>query len=181
MSMPEDETLHADHAPEDREHPLISARTMEYFTSLSLMVLAGVVIWDCTRIGFGWIENEGPAPGFFPFIVAALMGLASFANIIRVAIHGPEGDDPVFVTAAGFGRVMSVFLPVLLYVAGISYLGIYVASAIFIALFMLVIGREGFFKSLFISITVSVLLFVTFEFWFRVPLPKGPLEAYLGY
>ncbi len=179
--MTEEETLHADHAPEDREHPLVSARTMEYVTSFSLMVLAAVVIWDSVRIGFGWIPDQGPASGFFPFIVAALMGLASFANIVRVAMHGAEGEDPVFVTVAGFGRVLSVLVPVVLYVTGISYLGIYVASAIFIALFMLVIGREGIIKSLAISLTVSVLLFVTFEFWFRVPLPKGPLEAYLGY
>lgn len=176
-----EEELHADHAPEDREHPLVSARTMEYATSLSLLVLAAVVIWDCTRIGFGWIEGQGPASGFFPFIVASLMGLASLANIIRVAMYGAETKDPVFVTAAGFGRVLSVLIPVILYVTGISYLGIYVAAAIFVALFMIVIGREPIWKAAAISLTLSVLMFVTFETWFGVPLPKGPLEAWLGY
>ncbi len=109
------------------------------------------------------------------------MGLASLANIVRVARHGAESKDPVFVTAAGFGRVLSVFVPVILYVAGISYVGIYVASAVFIALFMLVIGREALWKALTIGITVSLLLFLTFEQWFRVALPKGPLETWLGY
>lgn len=179
--MTEEEILHADHAPEDREHPLVSARTMEFATSLSLLALAAVVIWECTRIGFGWIEDQGPAPGFFPFIVASLMGLASLANIVRVARYGAESEDPVFVTAAGFGRVLSVFIPVILYVAAIGYIGIYVASAIFIALFMLVIGREALWKALAIGITVSLLLFLTFEQWFRVALPKGPLETWLGY
>ncbi len=87
----------------------------------------------------------------------------------------------MFVTAAGFGRVLSVFIPVILYVTGISYLGIYVASAIFVALFMVVIGREPVWKAAAISLTMSVLMFVTFEKWFGVPLPKGPLEAWLGY
>jgi putative tricarboxylic transport membrane protein len=181
MSMTEEEALHADHAPEDREHPLVSARTMEFATSLSLLALAAIVIWESMRIGYGWIDGQGPASGFFPFIVASLMGLASIANIVRVALHGAESKDPVFVTAAGFGRVLSVLIPVILYVASISYLGIYVASAIFIALFMIVIGREPLWKALAISITVSLLLFLTFEQWFRVPLPKGPLEAWLGY
>lgn len=179
--MTNEEPLHADHAPDDREHPLVSSRTMEYATSLSLLALSVLVIWECTRIGFGWLDSQGPAPGFFPFIVASLMGLASIANIVRVALYGAESSDPVFVTAAGFGRVLSVLIPVTLYVAGIGYLGIYVASAIFIALFMLVIGREPIWKALAISTTVSLLLFLTFEQWFRVPLPKGPLEAWLGY
>ncbi len=37
-----------------------------YATSLSLLALAAVVIWDCTRIGFGWMEGQGPASGVFP-------------------------------------------------------------------------------------------------------------------
>ncbi|HSI72249.1 MAG TPA: tripartite tricarboxylate transporter TctB family protein [Fimbriimonas sp.] len=179
--MTEEEQLHADHAPEDREHPLVSARTMEYVTSLSLLALAATVIWDSTRIGFGWIDGQGPAPGFFPFIVASLLAFASIANIIRVALHGPETKDPVFVTAAGLGRVLSVLIPVILYVAAINYLGIYVASGIFVALFMIVIGREPIWKALAIGATLPLVLFLTFEQWFRVPLPKGPLETWLGY
>ena len=31
-----------------------------------------------------------------------------------------------------------------------------------------------------VAIGVSVAFFLTFEIWFSVPLPKGPLEAALG-
>jgi hypothetical protein len=32
-----------------------------------------------------------------------------------------------------------------------------------------------------VSIGVPVLLFIVFEKWFLVPLPKGPIEDFLGY
>ena len=32
-----------------------------------------------------------------------------------------------------------------------------------------------------LPILVAVLTFITFEIWFLVPLPKGPLEDFLGY
>lgn len=180
--MTQDETPHAEHAPEDRGHPLVSSRTMEIFTSLALLTLAGVVIMESIKLGYGWVEAQGPAAGFFPFIVAALLAFASLANLIRVLRFGPEeGIDPVFVTTAGFGRVLSVLLPLILFVVGIHYLGIYVASAIFIALFMLAIGREGIVKSVVVGVAVPLVMFFMFERWFLVPLPKGPLEAWLGY
>jgi putative tricarboxylic transport membrane protein len=176
-----DEVPHAEHAPEDREHPLVSSFTMEIVTSLSLIGLAAVVIWECVRLGFGWQDGLGPAPGFFPFIVASLMAGASLFNIVRVLRFGPEGDDPVFVTTAGFGRVLSVLLPLLVYIVAIHYIGIYAASGFFIALFMIVIGRESMVKAVAVGAAVPLVLFFMFERWFLVPLPKGPIEAALGF
>lgn len=179
--MTQQEPPHADHAPADHEHALVSNKTMEIATSLCLLALAGVAIKESVQLGFGWVDAQGPASGFFPFIVAVLLAFACVANLVRVAIRGPEGKDPVFVTASGFGRVLSVLLPLVLYVVGVQYLGIYVASTIFIAMFMLVIGKEPVLKSAAVGLAVSLVLFFTFERWFLVPLPKGPLEAWLGY
>ncbi len=46
---------------------------------------------------------------------------------------------------------------------------------------MVVVGRENPLKALGVSILVPLALFFMFEKWFLVPLPKGPLEAWLGY
>ena len=46
---------------------------------------------------------------------------------------------------------------------------------------MIVIGRENPLKAIGVSALVPVVLFFMFEKWFLVPLPKGPLEAWLGY
>jgi hypothetical protein len=65
-------------------------------------------------------------------------------------------------------------------IGAIPGIGIYVASAIFIAVFMLWLGKYGWGKTVSVSLAVPIVFFLMFEIWFKVPLPKGPLEAMLG-
>ena len=78
-------------------------------------------------------------------------------------------------------RVLAVLLPAFGYVALIGFVGIYVASALFILGFMLTLGKENIIRAVLVATGVPVFLFVLFEIWFLVPLPKGPLEAMIGY
>jgi F0F1-type ATP synthase assembly protein I len=63
----------------------------------------------------------------------------------------------------------------------IAFLGIYLSAAIFIAFFMGWLGKYSLPRILPIALLVPLLLFVLFEIWFLVPLPKGPIETALGY
>ena len=74
-----------------------------------------------------------------------------------------------------------VLLPTIVYVLATQFVGIYVASTIFIAAFMRVMDKRSWLKVILISLGVSAALFWLFEIQFMVPLPKGPLEALLGY
>ncbi len=62
-------------------------------------------------------------------------------------------------------------------------LGLYVASAIYIALFMIVLGKYSPVKSVLMGVVVNAFFFLMFEVWFKVPLFKGTLEPlrFLGY
>ncbi len=173
----------------DEGRPLLSNRTADIFVALLLLGVCAIFIYDSARIGFGWREGEGPAPGYFPFWVALILGVSSLINLVS-AVRG-SGRGEIFVSLRPFGRVLAVLIPSLVYVAligGVSVgpvvvpgLGIYAASAIFILAFMLVVGRENPLKALAVSAMVPIALFLMFEKWFLVPLPKGPLEALLGY
>jgi hypothetical protein len=62
-------------------------------------------------------------------------------------------------------------------------IGIYVAAAVYIAVFMIWLGKYGWVKSILLGLAVSVVMFMMFEVWFKVPLFKGeynPLD-FLGY
>ena len=63
----------------------------------------------------------------------------------------------------------------------IFLVGIYLASAVFIAFFMWWLGKYPVAKIIPVAVGVPLALFVMFEIWFLVPLPKGPLETALGY
>jgi hypothetical protein len=118
-----------------------------------------------------------------------ILGISSFITLVTAVVR--HGSGEIFVSMRPFGRVLAVLVPAIVYVGliggvtigplDVPKLGIYVASAIFIFAFMLAVGRENVFKAAGVSVLVPLALFFMFERWFLVPLPKGPLEAWLGY
>src|SRR5262245_49365688 len=130
--------MHGSDENADEGRPLFSNRAADIVVAVLLLVVCAIVIYDSNRIGFHWIEGEGPAPGYFPFYIAVVLGVSSLINLIS-AIRAP-GDSGAFVSMRPFGRVLAVLIPSLIYIGligGISIgpldvpgLGIYVASAI---------------------------------------------------
>jgi ABC-type cobalamin transport system permease subunit len=84
------------------------------------------------------------------------------------------------VSRGELGKILVVLVPSIVYVGVIAYLGFYVASVLFIAYFMRRLGKYSWLMVVSVSVGVIVAFFLTFEIWFSVPLPKGPLEAALG-
>jgi hypothetical protein len=170
--------MHNDQSDDSRA--LVSNRTMEILVALVLLGVSAIFIYDSVRLGFGWREGEGPAPGYFPFWIAVILGVSSLVNLAS-AVRG-HGAGEIFVTLHPFWRVLAVLLPSLVYVGligGVSIgpvetppFGLYLASVVFILGFMLAIGRENPIKAICVSIAVPALLFLMFERWFLVPLPK---------
>jgi putative tricarboxylic transport membrane protein len=158
---------------------LVSTRTMEIVVALLFLVVAGIVMMDSRRIGAGWIDPDGPQAGYFPFRIGAIMALASLVTLAQ-NIFARDGRRP-FVDRHALGQVLIVLVPAAIYVLVLNHIGIYVASAIYIAAFMMYVGRYPWYMSAAVGIGVSVVLFFMFEIWFLVPLPKGPLEDLLGY
>ena len=137
-----------------------------------------VMMFDSWRVGAGW-EADGPAAGYFPFRIGAILCLAA-VNVAFRCLFGKERDQRVFVTWERLRLVLAVFVPTAAYVAAVQFIGIYVASAIFIGAFMRVMDKRGWPKVLLVSVGIAGTLFWMFEKQFMVPLPKGPLEALFG-
>ena len=154
-----------------------STRTLEIVTAVFFLVLGAVVMWDSTRIGAGW-GNDGPQSGYFPFYIGLLMTLATVANLVSALRSRDAGS---FVSRHKLKLVMAIFLPCIVYLGVMQFLGIYVSSAVFIAVFMRWQGKFNVAKSAICGLGVTIALFLMFEIWFKVPLLKGPLEAALGY
>jgi hypothetical protein len=73
-----------------------------------------------------------------------------------------------------------MLVPSIVYVILVKPIGIYVASTLFIAYFMRWLGRYRWPVAIGVAVAVSAVFYGLFEVWFKVPLPKGPLEAWLG-
>jgi hypothetical protein len=159
---------------------LVSIRAMDIAVAIGLLATAGIVMTDSLRLGVGWREAEGPTAGYFPFFIGAFLALASLVNLARAWFDRTTGGR-VFVTRTGMKRVLAVLLPFAVYVLAIGFIGIYVASALYVALFMWWFGRYAPVRGLAVGLTIAATLFLMFEVWFLVPLPKGPIELLLGF
>ena len=148
-------------------------------TVAALFLLAGaIVIYDSLRLGAKWAE-DGPEAGYFPFIIGLLICIASAINLVAVFAWA-RNMDQAFVEVGQLKMVLAVLVPTAVYVGLIGWLGIYVASVVFIAFFMRWLGKYSWLTLTAVSIGNSVFFFVIFEVWFKIPLPKGPLENWLG-
>lgn len=164
---------------ESADASVVSVRTAEIAVAALFLGVAVLVIYDSHRVGFGWAP-EGPQSGYFPFYIGLIITIASVANLLR-ALFSKDLGNKAFVQRRQFRTVLNVLVPMAIYIGAIYLLGIYVASFLFIAIFMRWLGRFGWSKIAAVSLPVPIALFFMFEVWFLVPLPKGPLETFLGY
>ena len=155
-----------------------SQKTAEIAVALIFLLTGAIVMYDSQRLGARW-GFDGPQAGYFPFYIALIMSLASAVNLFFAAF-GKAFKDKAFVEVGQLSLVMKVLVPASIYVGAIIWIGIYVASTIFIAFFMRWLGKYPWWKVAAVSVGTSVVFFLIFETWFKVPLPKGPLEAALG-
>jgi hypothetical protein len=163
----------------ERQH--IERRWAEVAVVFFFALIGAAVIWDSLRVGMQW-GSDGPEPGYFPFYIGVLLLLGA-AKVLTDVVRQWNKDDMTdsFATHEEIGMVLKMFMPTVVYVAAIFMLGLYVASAIFIAAFMRWQGKYSYLKSTLVGVAVPCVLFALFEVWFLLPLPKGPLEAMFGY
>jgi putative tricarboxylic transport membrane protein len=156
---------------------VVRQRSAEVAVAAFFLLIGAIVIFDSLRLGAKW-GDDGPQSGYFPFYIGVLVCGASLVNMAVAFFR--VGRDKVFVELAALKLVLTVLAPAAIYVALITWLGIYVASALFVAFFMRWLGKYAWWKVAAVSVGNSVVFFLIFEMWFKVPLPKGPLEALLG-
>jgi hypothetical protein len=173
----------ADKEPSDAAGSRALARncTVDTVVAAILFVIGAVVVVEARGLGAGW-TSDGPGAGYFPFYIGLIICISAL-GVIWQARAAKTRDEGVFVDREQMGRVLSVLLPAAVYVLGIWLLGIYVASAIYITLFMIVLGKYPTVKSVAVAVIVNVVFFMMFEVWFKVPLYKGMLDPlhFLGY
>jgi putative tricarboxylic transport membrane protein len=149
---------------------IVAALTMAF----GILVMVGSL-----QVGIDW-GSEGPKPGFFPFYVSCLIIVASIVNLVQVNTAHNGGEGGVFSTWEQLRRVLSVLVPSVAYVALVPLLGMYVSSILLIAVFMIWLGGYRVWITLPIAIGVPALAYIVFERYFQIPLPKGPVEYWLG-
>ncbi len=166
---------------ESGEAAVVSTHVVEALVALCVLVLGATVIFGSRKLGSGW-TTDGPGAGYFPFYIGSLLCISA-VGVFYQTVFGKSKNTEAFVNKEQLKRVLSVFLPALVYVGAIQFVGLYVASVIYIGLFMVILGKFSIIKSVIAAVVINVVFFFMFEVWFKVPLFKGSLNplGFLGY
>lgn len=160
------------------EMPTFANRGPELVVSLLLMGIGVAVILESIRVGTGW-SDDGPRSGYFPFYIGCALLISSSVICIGQLLRWRR-DTEVFAERGQIKLVVSVLVPMVIYVGGIFVVGIYIASALMIGFFMIRHGKYKLAPTAAVAIGVPLFFLLVFEKWFLVPLPKGPIERLLG-
>jgi putative tricarboxylic transport membrane protein len=153
-----------------------SHRVVEMGVAVAMVAFGAIVIYGSLQVGIGW-GAEGPKAGFFPFYLGIVIIGTSVLNMLAA---NAQDRRKVFADWSQLKSVLSIVIPTAIYVVAVPWAGIYLCSIILIAAFMRWLGRYSIAFSAAVAVGVMVSIYLMFEKWFLVPLPKGPIEDFFG-
>ena len=151
-------------------------KAVEAGVTLLIALFGAIVIIGSVKAGINW-GAEGPRAGFFPFYLGIFIVVSSAINLWNTLREQNEG---LFAEWGQLRQVMSVVIPTAIYVGSMPFTGLYVASIVFIGWFMRWLGKYSWPVVVGVAVGMPIITYLIFERWFLVPLPKGPLEEWLG-
>lgn len=151
-------------------------RSVEMGVAIACVIFGIIAILGSLKVGIGW-GAEGPQSGFFPFYIGLIIVGSSLMNLKAAWALDAA---PLFANYEQLSQVLAVVIPTTVYVCVLPYTGIYAASVVLITGFMIWLGKYRWPAALSLGVAVPVVIYFMFEKWFLVPLPKGPIEDWLG-
>ena len=167
-----------EHNPESGR-ALVRTVVADLIVAAIIFAFGALVVYDSYRLGSSW-GADGPQSGYFPFYIGLLTCISSGVVFVQALLRW-KSDRHVFVESGQLKQVLLILVPTTVYVLGVQFIGIYISSVVFIGLFMRILGKYSWWRSAAVSVGVSAFSFVLFEIWFKIPLPKGPVETFFGY
>ena len=156
----------------------LSRFSMETGVALLTGAFGVAVAYGSIEAGAGWTDM-GPDAGYFPFYIGLLIVFGSAMNLVYAFVKH-RGSGEIFVDRARFKAVFGFLVPLVAFAGVATVLGLYVGTALYIAGTMVFQGRYKWWIGLAAGLGVSLFFFVIFEIGFKVPLLKGPVEAFFG-
>lgn len=143
-----------------------------------LAIFSAYLMWKSAELPIGWIPDEGPGGGAFPFWLSAGMLLSALWILVR-AVRGitpqSRSSEPYFdsQSAVLIGLVTGALV---LMVGSIHLVGVYGAIPLFFVFYMKIVGRHSWLQTTAFAIGAPVVTFFFFEILLHITLPKGLTE-----
>jgi len=156
---------------------LVSRLALQIGAAVGTLAFGLLIISGAFEFPVGWTER-GPDPGYFPFWIGCVIVAGSLGTLVETLARRRALIGPAITREQG-RRALAFLLPMVAFVALTSVLGIYVAMVLYLAFVMVAQGGYRLDVSCAVAIGTALLFYLMFDRWLKVPLAKGPIEAWL--
>ncbi len=143
----------------------------ESFFTFLLMVLGIVIIIVSWRYGFGALRR--PGPGLYPFFIGVFL-ILPFSIILLILGLKSKKSEPLF-DKYGLRKFLLMILTFILWIIAMPYLGYVIVTFVATYCFCKVMKLEGWLKPLAMSVGTALFIYLLFDYWLYIDLPRGIL------
>jgi hypothetical protein len=156
----------------------MTVRTAELLMAIMMGAFSIYLMYKSTELEIGWIEDEGPGGGAWPFWLAAIM-LLSCLGILYNWFHRKgriASSDKVYIEPHVLKDVTAVTVALIITVGLFSFIGIYGSLPLFLIFYLRFLGKHSWRLTTLLAISIPVVIFFFFEITLKIILPKGITE-----
>jgi hypothetical protein len=147
--------------------------------ALAIIIFSLVVMVQGVQVGARWVEGQ-PGPGFFPFWLGALLGIAGVIALVQAAARTPDGRS-FFHDQTGLTSVLKVAATATGMLVLTYFIGFRLASIIYLFVYTRFIGKHHWPAVVAMSLLIPITGYFIFERVLQVALPRGILDIpYIG-
>jgi putative tricarboxylic transport membrane protein len=140
------------------------------FFDLVLIVLGLVITYVSWQYGLGGLSR--PGPGLYPFFIG--VAISVFALFILISDLGAQPATPLF-DKAGVRTLVFMTLSFCLWILAMPLLGYVVVTLLATYAFCKIMKLEGWRKPLAMSAGTAAFIYLLFDYWLYIDLPRGIL------
>lgn len=141
--------------------------------------VAIAMAWNSMEFGIAWTD-AGPDSGFFPFYISLILLFSSACIFLQACLKKVVLEKEILIEKQNIRPVVIFFVSLVIF-AGLCFgLGMYVGTLLYLGAAAYWQGKLSPLKSLILAFGVTGVLYVCFEYFFMLPLPKGPILNALG-
>ena len=156
----------------------MTVRTAELLMAILMGAFSIYLMVKSAELPIGWIEDEGPGGGTWPFWLATIM-LISCGGILFNWIRKKGNiatSTKVYIEAHVLGDVAAVAGALIVTVGLFSFIGIYGALPLFLIFYIRFLGKHSWRLTATLAVLIPGVTFYFFEIILKIILPKGITE-----
>ena len=151
-------------------------RQAELVLALIMGLVSTGLMWKSAELPVGWIPDEGPGGGAFPFWLSAGMLACCIWIVVRWLRQPPPTEDEPYLAPEARSAVLIVIVAITVMVGLIHIIGVYGSIPLFLLFYIRGLGRHSWKAAAGFAIATPVVMFFFFESALKITLPKGYTE-----